>query len=347
MSVQNHEPPADDDEAGPWARLLAGLGLNRPELRAWAMYDWANSAMVCTIITAVFPIYYSKVACAGLEPKVASGRLAVSTTIGMILIAVASPILGAYADHTAQKKRLLGIFLAVGLTSVAAMYFIHTGDWLLASILFIIANIGANGSFVFYDALLPHIAARDEIDRVSTAGYALGYVGGGLLLALNLAWIQKPEWFGLPSGDNLTPVAGHAAGAVGVRVGRRLVVRLLDSAVPSRPRADPRRRRPSVGPPPSGARHDAPAQGDRARHPAVSPGLFDAPGLPHLQRRHRHHLPDGDDLRRGAGDRRELDDRLDPDRPVRRHPVLVRVRRAGRQARREAVDHAGAGRLHA
>ncbi len=204
MSVEHPETRAGDGGAGAWTRLLAGLGLNRPELRAWAMYDWANSAMVCTIITAVFPIYYSKVACAGLDPKVASGRLAVSTTIGMVLIAIASPILGAYADHTARKKRLLGVFLAVGLTSVAAMYFIQTGDWLLASILFVIANIGANGSFVFYDALLPHIASRDEIDRVSTAGYALGYVGGGLLLALNLAWIQKPEWFGLPSGENLT-----------------------------------------------------------------------------------------------------------------------------------------------
>ncbi|ODT98151.1 MAG: MFS transporter, partial [Planctomycetes bacterium SCN 63-9] len=63
----------------------------------------------------------------------------------------------------------------------------------------------ANGSFVFYDALLPHIANDDEVDRVSTAGYALGYLGGGILLAINLAWIQNPDWFGLPSGENLTP----------------------------------------------------------------------------------------------------------------------------------------------
>ena len=84
------------------------------------------------------------------------------------------------------------------------MFFIYTGDWILASVLFILANIGANGCFVFYDALLPHIARDDEVDRVSTAGYALGYVGGGTLLALNLAWIQKPEWFGLPSGENLS-----------------------------------------------------------------------------------------------------------------------------------------------
>jgi MFS transporter, UMF1 family len=185
-------------------RVLKSLGLSRPELRAWVMYDWANSAMVCTIITAVFPIYYSRVACAGMEPEVASRRLAIATTVAMVLIAVASPVLGAFADYTAQKKRLLGVFLSLGLVSVAAMYFIHTGDWILASLLFILANIGANGSFVFYDALLPHIARDDEIDRVSTAGYALGYLGGGLLLALNLAWIQKPAWFGLPSGPNLS-----------------------------------------------------------------------------------------------------------------------------------------------
>ena len=183
---------------------LEALGLSRPELRAWAMYDWANSAMVCTIITAVFPIYYSKVACASFTPEVASRWLAIATTVGMVLIAVISPILGAFADYTARKKKLLGVFMALGLLSVAAMYFIHTGDWLLASVLFILANIGANGSFVFYDALLPHIASDDEMDRVSTAGYALGYLGGGLLLALNLAWIQKPAWFGLPSGANLS-----------------------------------------------------------------------------------------------------------------------------------------------
>ncbi|HKI18173.1 MAG TPA: MFS transporter [Isosphaeraceae bacterium] len=184
--------------------LLDKLGLGRPELRAWAMYDWANSAMVTTIITAVFPIYYAKVACADVNSAQASQRLSIATTIGMVLIAVASPLLGTIADFNGRKKRMLGGFLAVGLASVAGMFFIYRGDWILASVLFILANIGANGSFVFYDSLLPHIARDDEIDRVSTAGYALGYVGGGVLLALNLAWILKPEWFGLPSGDNLT-----------------------------------------------------------------------------------------------------------------------------------------------
>jgi UMF1 family MFS transporter len=183
---------------------LESLGLHRPELRAWALYDWANSAMVTTIIAAVFPIYFSKVACAGFPEGKGAQTFATITTVGMVIIAVLAPILGAIADTRPIKKRLLGGFLVLGVGSVAAMYFIQRGDWVLASTLFILANIGANGSFVFYDSLLPHIARDGEMDRVSTAGYALGYVGGGLLLAANLAWIQKPEWFGLPTVPTLS-----------------------------------------------------------------------------------------------------------------------------------------------
>lgn len=186
------------------ATWLDRLGLGRPELRAWALYDWANSALMCTIITAVFPIYYQKVACAGLPPGAAAPYFATFTTVGMVLIAVVSPFLGAISDLRGGKKKMLGGFLALGALAVAGMFWIHTGDVALASALFILANIGANGSFVFYDALLPHIARPDEVDRVSTAGYAMGYLGGGALLALNLAWIQRPDLFGLPSGANLT-----------------------------------------------------------------------------------------------------------------------------------------------
>jgi len=194
-----------DDPPTTWpARVLASLGLGRPELRAWAMYDWANSAMVTTIITAVFPIYFSDVAAAGLPKSEGTRQFALASTLGMVVIAVLAPILGALADDRPIKKRLLGAFMTVGVVAVAGMYFIHQGDWVLAALLFIVANIGANGSFVFYDALLPHVARADEIDRVSSAGYALGYLGGGLLLVLNLAWILHPAWFGLPSGEGLT-----------------------------------------------------------------------------------------------------------------------------------------------
>ncbi len=185
--------------------ILERLGLHRPELRAWAMYDWANSAMVTTIVTAVFPIYFAKVAAAGLPPAQATQRLADATTIGLAIIAVLSPILGAIADRAGVKKRLLGISLLIGVVAVGLMFFIQQGEWLYAAVLFVVANIAVNASYVCYDSFLPHIARPEEMDRVSTAGYALGYVGGGILLALNLAWIQKPEWFFLPSGPDLTP----------------------------------------------------------------------------------------------------------------------------------------------
>jgi MFS transporter, UMF1 family len=180
---------------------LHSLGLDRPELRAWAMYDWANSAFLCTIITAVFPIYFAQVAAKDLAPAVATARYAGATTLALAVIAVLSPFLGALADYYAIRKKLLGFFLTIGVLSTAALGLVGPGDWLLGSVLFIFANIGASGSFVFYDSLLPHIADSEEIDRVSTAGYGLGYLGGGLLLTLNLLWIMKPDWFGIPSPE--------------------------------------------------------------------------------------------------------------------------------------------------
>jgi UMF1 family MFS transporter len=183
---------------------LKSLGLDRPELRAWAMYDWAASAMQTTVMVAVFPIYFVKVAGAGLVQGGATQRLATVNTIALVIIALLSPVLGAVSDFRAAKKRFIAGFQAIGVAAVAGLFLVHTGDIGLASWLFILSLIGVTGSFVFYEALLPHIARPHEIDRISTAGYAMGYVGGGILLALNLAWIQKPAWFGLPAHPGMT-----------------------------------------------------------------------------------------------------------------------------------------------
>ena len=178
------------------SRALAKVGLVTPEQRAWAWYDWANSAYFTTVITAVFPAFYSTYAAAGLEPSQATARFGALTTISVAVIAVVSPILGAIADYTGIRKKLLAAFTLVGATSAAAMVFIQRGDWVLASALFFIGNIGVSGSLVFYDSLLPHVAKAEETDRVSAAGYALGYFSGGLLLLLNLWWILQPQTFG-------------------------------------------------------------------------------------------------------------------------------------------------------
>ena len=169
----------------------------RRRIRAWTMYDWANSAFATTIIAAVFPVYYAQTAAAGLEGEVATFRFGLATTFALVITAVAAPVLGAMADFAAIKKRLLLIFQAIGVLGTAGMVFIMPGDWALALALFAVANIGVTGAFTFYDSLLPHVARPEELDRVSSAGYAMGYLGGGLLLAINMLWIAKPAWFGM------------------------------------------------------------------------------------------------------------------------------------------------------
>jgi UMF1 family MFS transporter len=180
------------------AALLARIGLTRPELRAWAMYDWANSAFWTTVIVAVFPPFFSEYAAAGLGPGEATERFAWWTTGAVAVSAAMGPILGAVADHRGAKKRLLALFLAIGVAATLLMGTIGRGEWVYAIILFAIANVAVAMTLVFYESLLPHIAEPYEFDRVATAGYAVGFVGGGVLLLINLAWILAPSAFGLP-----------------------------------------------------------------------------------------------------------------------------------------------------
>lgn len=159
-------------------------------ITAWTMYDWANSAFATTIMAAVLPVYYTSVAAAGLPANIATAYWGYTSSISALIAAIISPILGAVADFRGAKKKFLAIFMFIGVTGTALLYFIQSGDWLLASTFFLFGNIGFAGSLVYYDALLPHVARPEEMDQVSSRGYAMGYIGGGLLLAINLVMIM-------------------------------------------------------------------------------------------------------------------------------------------------------------
>ena len=163
----------------------------RRRVNAWCMYDWANSAFATTILAVVLPVYYSQVAGATLPSKaIATSYWSLGLSISLFIVALLSPILGTMSDVVRSKKRFLAFFASLGIIGTGLLVLVDTGDWLLASILFVIGRIGFTASIIFSDALLPHVARRDDQDRVSTRAYALGYLGGGLLLAINVVMIQ-------------------------------------------------------------------------------------------------------------------------------------------------------------
>jgi MFS transporter, UMF1 family len=171
-------------------------------VNAWAMYDWANSAFAVIILTAVFPVYYRALATnAGHAPEDATAYWAYTTSLSLLLIALLGPVLGAVADIAGGKKRFLGASLFLGVLGSTALAFLGQDTFLLASLLFTFANFGFAGGNIFYEALLPHIARPDDLDRVSARGYAFGYLGGGLLLVINALWLVRPEWFWLPDRE--------------------------------------------------------------------------------------------------------------------------------------------------
>jgi UMF1 family MFS transporter len=169
----------------------------RKKVLSWCFYDWANSAFATTIMAAVLPFFYSSVAGANLAKATASSYWGYTNTMAMLIVAFSAPLLGALADHGGMKKRFLALFAGMGVVSTAMLVFVGKGDWFLASLLYIIGMVGFSGGNNFYDSLLPHVAGEKDIDRISSYGYALGYLGGGILLAFNLAMILKPHLFGI------------------------------------------------------------------------------------------------------------------------------------------------------
>jgi UMF1 family MFS transporter len=154
------------------------------------MYDWANSAFATTVMAAVLPVYYSQVAGVDLPGNTATVYWGYTTAGALLITGLLAPIMGAIADYSGTKKKLLMTFATLGIFATALLYFVTTGDWLMASLFFILGNIGFATSEVFYNSLLPHIASPEKMDQVSTKGYALGYLGGGILLGINVLMIE-------------------------------------------------------------------------------------------------------------------------------------------------------------
>lgn len=171
-------------------------------INAWAMYDWANSAFAVIILTAVFPVYYrALVTNAGGSPEDATAYWAYTTSLALLIVALVGPVLGAIADIVGGKKRFLGVALVLGVMGSMGLAFLGQDTFLLGSFIFAVGNMGFAGGNIFYEALLPHIARPNDMDRVSARGYALGYLGGGLLLIINVLWLLRPDWFWMPNRE--------------------------------------------------------------------------------------------------------------------------------------------------
>lgn len=180
---------------------------SKAEIFGWAMYDFANSAFATTILSVIFNHYFAQVVAGGEKGVEVLGlRLHGASfftfviSLSMAVSAVLSPFLGAVADASASKKRFLMAFCYVAVLSTGLLYFVREGLYWRGAILFGIANIGFAGGNVYYNAFLPEISTDENVGRISGLGWALGYIGGGTLLALNLVMLQYPQWLGFPSG---------------------------------------------------------------------------------------------------------------------------------------------------
>ena len=169
----------------------------RRDTVSWALYDWANSAFATTVLAGFFPVFFQQYWSTGVDPTISTSRLGFANGIAGLTVAVLAPVLGAIADRTAGRKRQLVLWSLVGVIGTAALGFIGQGEWWWAAACFVMAGVGFNAANVFYDALLLDVAGEQELDQVSAFGYALGYLGGGLLFAFNVLMTLQPAWFGL------------------------------------------------------------------------------------------------------------------------------------------------------
>ncbi|WP_372521946.1 MFS transporter [Sulfuricaulis sp.] len=184
---------------------------HRREQRAWYFYDWANSAFPTTVLTVFIGPYLTTIAKAAagsggfvypLGLKVApESFFPYVVSLSVLLQVIFLPLLGAIADYSHFKKQMLAVFAYVGAFATMGLYFLQGTNYLLGGALFLVANLSFGASIVFYNAFLIDIALPEERDRVSSMGWAIGYIGGGLLLALNLLLFAKASDFGFSIGE--------------------------------------------------------------------------------------------------------------------------------------------------
>jgi len=167
------------------------------QIIAWALYDWANSAFATTVMAGFFPIFFKQYWSSGGAATESTLQLGMANSLASLVVVVMAPVLGAIADRGGLRKRLLILFAFLGIVMTASLQLVAQGDWLVAALLYALAVIGFSGSNVFYDALIVGVCRESERNRVSALGYALGYLGGGLLFAVNVWMTLQPEFFGL------------------------------------------------------------------------------------------------------------------------------------------------------
>ncbi len=164
---------------------------------SWALYDWANSAFATTVMAGFFPIFFKQYWSQDVAITHSTFYLGVGNSVASLIIVILAPILGAMADIGGLRKRMLATFASLGVLATGALYLVQAGMWPFAILLYAIAVVGFSGANTFYDSLLIIVAPAKKRHRVSALGFALGYLGGGLLFLINVLMTLKPQLFGL------------------------------------------------------------------------------------------------------------------------------------------------------
>jgi len=167
----------------------------------WAIYDWANSAFATAVMAGFFPIFFKEYWSYGADVNMSTARLGLGNSIAGIIVALMAPVLGAIADKGSVKKKFLIFFAYLGVLMTAALFLVQKGDWGWAIFVYVMGIIGFSGANIFYDSLLPSVADEDKIDYISGLGYAIGYLGGGLLFLVTVSMTLLPEKFGLSDAE--------------------------------------------------------------------------------------------------------------------------------------------------